>query len=377
MKNNSTNGSGARTRFVGLDLADGQSTFIGIDGRGQLTEEGKVGSTQAGLKQAFAGRGRCRIAIEVGTHSPWVSRALTELGHEVIVANPRQVALIHRNKRKSDRTDARTLARLARADAQLLYPIQHRSKQAQVDLALLRARDALVGSRTLLINHVRGVVKSSGERLPTCSAAAFARKAAPSIPAALKLALEPLANQITALTESIQGYDREIDALIKKRYPQARGLMQVNGVGPITALVYILTLEEPARFAQSRDVGAYVGLVAARKQTGVSDPELHITKAGDMFLRKILVQAAHYILGPFGTDCDLRRWGLRLAGVSSITGDSQTKGSKQRKKKAVVAVARKLAVLLHALWRTGEVYEPFRQTPRKEAAGRPAEARSA
>ena len=153
-----------------------------------------------------------------------------------------------------------------------------------------------------------------------------------------------------------------------ERYPEAAVLQQVDGVGPITSLVYILTIEDPARFATSRDVSAYLGLVPGRKQTGESDPEMHITKAGDAFVRKTLVQAGQHVMGRFGADCDLRRWGLRLAGISTTPGGGLTKGSKQRKKKAVVAVARKLAVLLHALWRNGEVYEPFRQAEKKEAA---------
>lgn len=373
MKKNSSIRTLVEPGFIGLDLSDQQSTFIGLDGAGKQVEEGKVATTRAGLRKAFGGREPCRIAIEVGTHSPWVSLLLIELGHEVIVANPRQVALIYRNKRKSDQVDATTLARLARSDPELLHPIRHRGEQARTDLALLRARDVLVRSRTQLVNHVRGVVKSQGERLPACTTAAFAMKAGPSIPTTLKLALDPLITQISALTESIKNYDKEIEGLLG-RYREAVLLRQVNGVGPITALVYILTIEDPDRFSVSRDVGAYLGLVTGRNQSGDSDPELHITKTGDPFARKILVQAAQYIIGPFGTDCDLRRWGLRLAGISTTPAGGLTKGSKQRKKKAVVAVARKLAVLLHALWRNGEVYDPFRHAD-KEAHEQEAKAK--
>jgi transposase len=367
VKKNSTLSNSAKARFIGLDLADKESSFLGIDGRGDPTEEGRVATTRVALTRLFGYRRRCRIAIEAGTHSPWVSLALTEMGHEVVVANPRQVALIHGNKRKSDRIDAMTLARLARADKQLLYPIKHRSKQAQVDLAVLRARDTLVSTRTQLVNHVRGVVKSRGERLPNSSVEAFVKKATPVIPAELRPALEPLLAQIAALSASIKGYDQQIEAMLQ-RYPATRLLRQVNGVGPLTALLYILTIEEPNRFSQGRDVAAYLGLTPARKQTGESDPELHITKAGDMFLRKILVQAAQYVIGPFGADCDLRRWGLRLGGIAVTEGGGLRKASKQRKKKAVIAVARKLAVLLRALWVNGEVYDPFRQAQGKEAA---------
>lgn len=367
MGKNSTNLSLATASFVGLDLADKQSTFIGINGRGEVVEEGKVATTAAGLKRAFGGRRRCRIALEVGTHSSWVSLLLLEMGHEAIVANPRQVALIHRNKRKSDQVDATTLARLARSDPELLHPITHRGKQAQLDLAMLRARDALVASRTQLINHVRGVVKSHGRRLPKSAAEAFHYKAAAFLPQELTAALGPLIAQIAALTASIRGYDREIDRIIGERYPEALVLQQIKGVGPITSLTYVLTIEHPGRFARSRDVGPYLGLAPGRRQTGASDPELHITKTGDTSLRRLLVQSAQYILGPFGEDCDLRRWGLGLAGTPGESG-AAPKGSKQRKKRAIVAVARKLAVLLHALWTNGEVYEPLRWASRKEAA---------
>ena len=368
MKKNSSFEGSARTRFVGLDLADKASRFIGIDGRGTPTEEGAVPTTVDGLKRAFGGRQRCRIALETGTHSPWVSLALTEMGHEVIVANPRQVALIYRNKRKSDRIDARLLARLARSDPELLHPVKHRGKQAQIDLAVLRARDGLVAARTQLVNLVRGTVKSYGERLPKCSTASFPAKAAAALPADLSPALTPVIEQIAELTKKIDQYDAEIERLAAERYPEARGLRQVKGVGPITSLAYILTLEDPGRFPTSRDVGAYLGLTPGRRQTGESDPEMHITKAGDVFLRKLLVQAAQYILGPFGSDCDLRRWGLRLAGAPASAKGKAPKGSKQRKKRAIVAVARKLAVLLHALWRNGEVYEPLRWASKREAA---------
>jgi len=368
MRKNSINFGSARASFIGLDLADKQSTFVGIDGRGRLVEEGKVTTDAGGLQREFADRQRCRIALEVGTHSPWVDRLLREMGHEVITANPREVALIYRNKRKSDKLDATTLARLARSDPELLHPVKHRGKQAQIDLAVLRARDGLVAARTQLVNLVRGAVKSYGERLPKCSTESFPAKAAAALPADLSPALTPVIEQIAALSERVRQYDQEIERLITERYPEALGLQQVKGVGPITSLAYVLTLEDPGRFPTNRDVGAYLGLTPGRRQTGESDPEMHITKAGDVFLRKLVVQAAQYILGPFGVDCDLRRWGLRLAGTPANADGQPRKGSKQRKKRAIVAVARKLAVLLLALWRTGEVYDPLRWASRKEAA---------
>jgi transposase len=272
------------------------------------------------------------------------------MNHRVYVANPRQLPLIFRNNRKNDRLDALSLAKLVRLDPELLHPIRHRSAQAQQDLAVLHSRDVLVASRTGLISHVRGVVKSIGERLPSCSTERFAQTAAEKIPEVLQCALGPILKIIAELTQQIRAYNREVDRLAKESYSAAAGLRQVNGIGPLTSLAFVITLEDPDRFLRSRDVGPYLGLTPKRDQSGSSDPQLHISKAGDVFLRKLLVECAHHILGPFGTDCDLRRWGMKLAGANS----------QKARKRAIVAVARKLAVLLHRLWSTGEVYEPLR-----------------
>jgi transposase len=340
-------GSTARWSVVGIDLSDKESTYVVLNRRGEVLHEGKVRTTSAALASEFS-RSHCRVAIETGSHSPWVSRLLSALGHEVIVANPRQVQLIAKSNRKSDRVDAQTLARLARLDPGLLRPIKHRSREVQAHLSLLRSRDELVALRTGAINHVRGAVKSVGERLPACSAPSFHKKVAGSIPEALRPGLEPVLTIISELTRQIQELDKQVLALIEAHYPAARGLMaQLNGVGPLTALAFVLTIEDPGRFAKSREVGPYLGLTRRRRDSGESEPALHITKAGDPFLRRLLVQCAHYILGPFGQDCDLRRWGL---GLEVRLGQ----------KRAIVAVARKLGVLMHRLWSTGEVYHPLR-----------------
>jgi transposase len=265
------------------------------------------------------------------------------------VANARKLRAIYHNPRKGDRADAETLARLARLDPELLSPIHHRSPQAQADLALLHSRDALIRSRTSLINHVRGIVKSSGARLPSCTANCFASKVRPAIPETLHPALLPVLDTIAALSQQIHDFDKMIEQLCLDKYPETKLLRKISGVGPITSLAYVLILEEPKRFAKSRDVGPAIGLVPRRDQSGDHDPQLRITKTGNSFLRRLLVSSAQYILGPFGPDCDLRRWGLKLA----------ERGGKNAKKRAVVAVARKLSVLLHRLWKTGEIYDPF------------------
>ena len=343
---------------IGLDLSDKTCQYVALDREGNVVQERKLRLSRAALAQTFATRSPCRIAIEVGTHSPWVSRDLTNMGYEVIVANAREVKLISHSKKKNDREDALLLARLARLDPRLLRPIKHRGEQAQADLARLRARRQLVDARTRLVTSVRGMVKATGLRLPRCSAESFATKARDLLPRELKPALEPLLRSIAGLSEEISLMTRELEQMAEQRYPEARLLRQVKGVGPICSLTFVLTLEEPGRFRRSRAVGSYLGLTARQRDSGELRPQLRITKSGDAALRSLLVQSAHYTLGPFGEDSDLRRWGQRLAGT----------GSKLQKKKAVVAVARKLSVLLHHLWSTGEVYEPLRQAELSRAA---------
>ena len=342
---------------AGLDLGDKYSYLCLIDTRsGEMIEEGRLRTTPEALRRRFTSERPLRIAIETGTHSPWVSRLLEECGHEVLVANSRKLRLIYANKRKTDEVDAENLARLARVDPKLLYPLKHRGEESQAHIALIRSRQALVDCRTQLVNHVRGAVKSFGARLPKCPARSFHNRAPEHIPEALLPALGPIVEQIGSLTERIRQYDRQLETIAKERYPETELLRQVEGVGPLTALTFVLTLEDPYRFEKSRSVGAYLGLVPARDQSGDRDPQKRISKEGDEMLRKLLVGSAHYILGPFGSDSDLRRHGEKIA----------SRGGKNAKKRAAVAVARKLCVLLHRLWVSGEVYDPLYNTHRRQ-----------
>lgn len=347
----STTSQESRASTVGLDLGDRTSAVCILSKAGEVLETGVVRTTREALELRFKSADPVRIVLEAGPQSPWTSRLLESLGHDVIVANPHRVRLIAESRRKDDRTDAETLVRLGRVDPSLLAPITHRSERCQQDLSLLRSRDALLSSRTHLISHSRGVVKAAtGERLPACGSTVFHSKALASVPEALVGGLGPVMAAIGTLTQCVRGIDRQVDRLIAERYPEALLLQQVGGVGPLTSLAFVLTLGDPARFTSSRAVGAYCGLTPGRRQSGSRDPQLRITKAGDGYLRRLLVQSAHYILGHFGPDCDLRRWGLAHA----------ASGGKNGKRRAVAAVARKLAVLLHRLWLTGEVYRPLR-----------------
>jgi transposase len=336
---------------VGVDLGDKWSQYCILDLEGETLAEGQVRTTQQDIAEFFHALNAARVVFEVGTHSAWVQEVICSCGHEVLVANPRLMDGAKRRKRKNDRIDANKLARLGRVDPQSLHPMRHRSKEVRQDLVVLRARDALVAARTELINATRGLVKSMGARLPKCSSPSFAQKVEEAVPVEIREALLPLVRMAAALSDCIQGYDEKIEKLGRDKYGHTALLRQVKGVGPITALAYVLTLENPERFATSRDVGPYLGLVPKQEDSGDSQPQLGISKTGDTMVRKLLVGSAHYILGPFGPDTDLRRYGRRLC----------ERGGKNAKKRAVVAVARKLAVLLHCLRGSGEVYEPLRQ----------------
>ena len=340
---------------IGLDLGDRSSWYCVLDEKGELILEQKLSTTPKAMEEVFGGMPRSRIALETGTHSPWVSRRLSEVGHQVIVAHARNVRLIGESRRKDDRLDAKTLARLARIDPQLLCPVRHRSAKAQAHLTVIRARAGLVRARTALVNVARGVTKSYGERLRRCSPRNLNPEKAEDLSPELQTALEPLLQEIESLSVRISEYDQRIECIAREHYPETALLKQVKGVGTLVALTYILTLEDPHRFQKSRDAGCYAGLQPGRRNSGQSEPQLRISKEGDAYLRGLLVQSAHHILGRFGADSDLRRWGLKLA----------ERGGKNGKKRAIVATARKLAVLLHRLWVSGEVYEPFYTSNRR------------
>jgi transposase len=343
---------------IGLDLGDRHSYWVMLDSEGEILEEGRVRTRVRQLEKVFGQIQQSLIALEVGTQSSWVSRLLSRMGHEVIVANGRKLRLIYENPKKRDRVDAEYLARIARVDTRLLAPIEHRSEETQADLQVIKTRKNLIRARTQLINHIRNSMKVYGVQLPGCTAPAFANKVKGEIPESLRRTINPVLETIAQLSRQIRQYSKEIEWLCAQKYPETEILRQIKGVGPLTALTFVLVIENPERFEQSRDVGPYLGLCPAQDQSGERDPELRISKAGDHLLRSLLVNCAQYVLGHFGEDSDLRRHGEKIA----------ARGGKKAKKRAIVAVARKMAVLLHHLWVTGEVYEPlYRSRPSRAA----------
>lgn len=343
---------------IGMDLGDKYSQLYVVDEKtGEELEQARVLTKPEQLKAWFGQRERARVVLEVGTHAGWVSRLVSEMGHDVLIADPRKARRLMGDEDKSDTVDAETLARFGRADPKLLKPVKLRGEKTQQELGVIRSRDVLVSSRTKLVNHVRGAVKATGQRLPRCASERF-HKLARWLPEALREGLEPTMRVIETLSEQIKALDEQVERMCQQDYPVAQQLQQINGVGPITALAFVLIIEDASRFASSRRVGPYLGLCRRRWQSGQDDPELRITKAGDALMRRLLVQCAQHILGPHGQDSDLRRWGLRYA----------ERGGKAAKKRAVVAVARRLAVLMHKLWQSGAAYEPLYHSQRSEAA---------
>jgi len=348
------------TRFVyGIDLGDRSSHVCELDRKtGEVGMDMKLPTTKEAFGALFAEIPCSRIVMESSGSSPWVSRLASQHGHDVIVANSRKLRAMWDTPKKNDRRDALLLAQLGAENSSALSPVRHRSETAQRHLAVVRARALLVEARTKLVNGARGIVKTDGGRLPGCSPESFGKRAAAAVPAQLRAAIDPLAAAVAAISEAIREHDREIERLGRDVYEVTALLREVPGVGALTALAFVLVIDDPSRFKKSRDVGSYVGAVPRQDQSGDTNRQLPITKCGDALLRRLLVQSAHHILGPFGKEGRLRSWGLELA----------ARGGKNAKKRAVVAVARKLAVLLHAMWTSGEHYDPGRGSVKTKAA---------
>ena len=337
-------------RTIGIDLGDRRSSFCVLERDGTISDEGSIPTQRESFERLGTRLGQARVIIEACGQVHWIHELLSSQGHEVIVANPRELSLISQSARKTDRNDARLLARLGRADPTILRPVRLRSMHCQADRALLRARESLVSARTALINFVRGEVKSFGARIPRCSSESFHRKANSFIPSVLHDALLPILDQLEALHLRIREFEQRIAGEAAERHPVTTLLRSAPGVGPIVSLAFAVTIEDPSRFQDVRTVGAYLGLTPKKRESGDRSPQLRISKRGDEGLRRLLVNAASYILGPFGKDNDLRRYGQRLA----------QSGSQRDRGRARIAVARKLAVILLSMWKTGELYRPLR-----------------
>ena len=294
------------------------------------------------------------VALETGTHSAWISHCLEQRGYEVIVAHARDLAFIYKGDKKSDRIDAEKLARVARADKKLLHPVRLMSKTRQEALLAIKARDLLMKERTCIVNAIRGFVRSLGIDDAEYSIETISKMYS-VLPKEIRQNLRGLFSVLTAINNNISSYDKRLKK-IAEEYPETKILQQVKGVGPIIALSFALIISDPNRFS-SKECASYLGLVPKRDQSGETDKQLGITKSGNKLLRRLLVQGAQYIMGPFGEDCDLRDFGNRIA----------QRGGRIAKKKATIAVARKLAITMLALWRNPDVkYDPHFKAANKQ-----------
>lgn len=349
--------SKSSTYTVGIDLGDKSHEVCVLDADSSIVlQESILNKREALLALSKKHRGAL-IIMEASTHSPWISRLFESSGHGVVVANPRKVRAIYDTDNKNDKRDAELLARIGRMDRNLLYGVTHKSEEDQRRLKVLDVRDNLVRARVVQVNSVRGIFKSLGISLPKgCSTEVFSKRCRDELNAEDIALVEPSLKMIECLTDLIKTEDKRIQKLINTEYPAARKLMSVPGVGPVTALAFVLVIGSPDRFKSPRDVGPYMGLVPKRDQSGETDKELRISKCGNGMLRRLLVSCAQYTLGAFGPPSALREAGLRKA----------LKGAKVSKKKAVVMVARKLSVMLLALWKDpASEYAAF---PKKQPA---------
>src|SRR5580692_6697937 len=255
---------------IGIDLGDKVSRYCIVNPEGEVVEEGSFRNQASSIEAHFGGEPR-RIALEAGAQSAWISRELKRLGHEVIVANARELKWITASDTKNDPVDARKLALLARADVRLLAPVEHRTAEQQAELAVIRARDAILRARTLLINSARSIAKGFGWRLPQSITGTFGQRAIDALPEFLRTALTGLLEQIDALSHAIAGYDRQIAELAVK-HPELERLESIPGVGRLTAMTFVLTLGRVERFAHSRDVAGFLGLRPKQRQSGARDP---------------------------------------------------------------------------------------------------------
>lgn len=331
--------------YCGIDLHTEYSQICILSEDGEVMETSRIRTSRPRLTRFFGSREPMRVVMEAGGSSPWVSRLLGSLGHEVVVCSPRRVRLIAESKLKNDRVDAELLARLVRLDPEFLRPIQHRSEEAQLLRANLKVRSAMVEARTKWINTVRGLLRSFGYKVAGKSPGTFVdRVNRMKLPDELRAMIEPLLEQLDLLSSEIKRRNEHVEEMVKD-LPEVDHLREIPGVGPVVATYFVLTIDDPQRFRNSRDVASFFGLRPSMRESALVTHFGRITKEGDPEMRRLLVQAAHACLLT-KADSELKQWALTLA---------QRKG----KGKAAVALARKLAVLMHRLWVTGEVYQAF------------------
>ena len=349
---------------IGADVSD-RTTKICVmtkaeGGERRIVLETTCATTKAGLEEAFSKFDRSwPVAFETGTHCRWMDGVFRKMGFKTIVGNPGKIPSITKSNTKNDRNDARELARLAIADSAMLHPVFLRDEVYQQMLRFHHARNMLISQRTQSTNQIRGFAKSVGHRIECSSTEKFHEQGKAGWPRELEECAWPLMGMLKTINLKIKAYDKLIARLAER--PEFKSMVErvrvVYGVGIIGSTVFVAAIGgRPDRFAHTRDIGPYFGMIPKQDQSGDDDKQLHITHAGADIVRTTLVECAGVVMMDKSKDTDLKLKGLRIA----------MHGGKIARKKAKVAVARGLAVAMLALMQHPErEYIPLSEEGKK------------
>lgn len=345
---------------IGLDLGNTFNKAVGLDAGGRVLFQEDLRNDPEAMEAFFNAHPGATVGMETGTHCRWIAALAAACGCEPVVGNARQLRLVFKSSRKNDWKDALKIAQICRADKSLFHPVTLRDDEHHRLYQLVRQRALLVGQRTQLVNAVRGFCKAGGVRLPKCDARSFASRAASLLPEGTRRDLKPLLDALAGLAAQIAAADAILEEYLDKHFPRESALLQtVPCVGPVTGAAFIALVPDPHRFRSAREAGPYFGLVPKQDQSGETDRPCEITREGNMLMRTMLVNVANLILRDAAPDTALKRFGLRLCGRG---------GGKVARRKAKVALARKLAVVMLAMLRSGEPFRMAEAAPQPDGA---------
>lgn len=345
---------------IGLDLGNTFNKAVGLDAGGNVVLREDLRNDAATMKAFFEAHRGATVAMETGTHCRWIAALAAECGCHPVVGNARKLRLISESSRKNDWADAQKLARLCRSDRSLLHPVELHDDRHHRLYQLLRQRDALVSMRTALVNQLRGFAKAGGTMLPRCDARSFL-SLRDSMPPEFLRDFKPLLKTLEDLAKRIAAAEAILAEFVRRHFRKTDELLQtVPGVGPVASAAFIALVPDPGRFKSAREAGPYFGLVPKQDQSGDGDRPCRITHEGSSFMRKTLVNAANALLRKSARDTALKRFGERLGRRGQ---------GKVVRRKAKVALARKLAVTMLAMARSGEDYRDAPAPEPAEATG--------
>jgi len=333
---------------IGMDLGNKKHTVCALDQEGKVLWRREVANTPEALKPFFEENAGATVAMETGLCCRWISALAKSCGCDALVGNARKLAAIWQSKQKNDENDALLIAKLARADRELFHPVELRDDERHEMVQIIELREVAVSQRTQAVNSVRGLCKAHGVFIPKCDAACFHRVAKDAIPKGMAWKFKPMLRHLKGLATTIKRYDAMLEKYAQAHFKEEVELLRtIPSVGPITSCAFVAHVADPKRFGSARDAGAYFGLTPGQDQSGDKDAPKRITKAGSTLMRHLLVTAANYILRASSPDTALKRHGERIC----------ARGGKVARRKAKTAVARKLAVVMLAMLKSGKAYD--------------------